>query len=71
MRCSASRISSSPSSPSSTDNGPRYAAKAAVLRIGNLLNQSELGRDVQLPAMPVHRYLNLLETSYQIVRLEP
>lgn len=45
--------------------------KAAALRIGNLLNQSELGRDVQLPAMTVHRYLNLLETSYQIVRLAP
>lgn len=45
--------------------------QAAALRIGNLLNQSELGRDVKLPAMTVHRYLNLLETSYQIVRLEP
>jgi uncharacterized protein len=45
--------------------------QAAALRIGNLLNQSELGRDVQLPAMTVHRYLNLLETSYQIVRLQP
>jgi len=45
--------------------------QAAALRIGNLLNQSELGRDVKLPAMSVHRYLNLLETSYQIVRLEP
>jgi uncharacterized protein len=45
--------------------------KVAALRIGNLLNQTELGRDVQLPAMTVHRYLNLLETSYQIVRLQP
>ncbi len=45
--------------------------QAAALRIGSLLNQSELGRDVKLPAMTVHRYLNLLETSYQIVRLEP
>jgi predicted AAA+ superfamily ATPase len=45
--------------------------QAAALRIGNLLNQSELGRDVGLPAMTVHRYLNLLETSYQIVRLQP
>lgn len=45
--------------------------RAAALRVGNLLNQSELGRDVALPAMTVHRYLNLLETSYQIVRLEP
>jgi predicted AAA+ superfamily ATPase len=45
--------------------------QAAALRIGNLLNQSEIGRDVRLPAMTVHRYLNLLETSYQIVRLQP
>jgi predicted AAA+ superfamily ATPase len=30
-----------------------------------------LGRDIKLQAMTVHRYLNLLETSYQIVRLEP
>lgn len=45
--------------------------QAAALRIGNLLNQSELGRDVRLPAMTVHRYLNLLEASYQIVRLQP
>ncbi|MGA7540681.1 MAG: ATP-binding protein [Steroidobacteraceae bacterium] len=45
--------------------------QAAALRIGSLLNQSELGRDVRLPAMTVHRYLNLRETSYQIVRLEP
>jgi hypothetical protein len=45
--------------------------QAAALRIGDLLNQSELGRDVKLPAMTVHRYLNLLETSYQIVRLQP
>jgi predicted AAA+ superfamily ATPase len=41
--------------------------QAAALRIGNLLNQSELGREIELPAMTVHRYLNLLETSYQIV----
>lgn len=45
--------------------------QAAALRIGGLLNQSELGRDVRMPAMTVHRYLNLLETSYQIVRLAP
>ena len=44
--------------------------QAAALRIGNLLNQSELGRDVKLPTMTVHRYLNLLDTSYQIVRLQ-
>ncbi|HEY8507316.1 MAG TPA: ATP-binding protein, partial [Steroidobacteraceae bacterium] len=45
--------------------------QASALRIGNLVNQSELGRDVRMTAMTVHRYLNLLEASYQIVRLEP
>jgi uncharacterized protein len=45
--------------------------QATALRIGNLLNQTELGRDVQMSAMTVHRYLNLLETSYQLVRLAP
>lgn len=45
--------------------------RAAALRIGNLINQSEISRDVKLSAMTVHRYLNLLETSYQVIRLEP
>jgi len=33
------------------------------------LNQTQLGRDVALPQPTVHRYLNLLETSYMLVRL--
>lgn len=44
---------------------------AACLRLGQLVNQTELGRDVGLPQPTVHRYLNLLETSYQLVRLPP
>ena len=43
--------------------------RAACLRSGQLLNQTELGRDVALPQPTVHRYLNLLETSYLLVRL--
>ena len=42
---------------------------AASLRLGQLVNQTELGRDVGLPQPTVHRYLNLLETTYQLVRL--
>ncbi len=42
---------------------------AAGNRIGQLVNQTELGRDVQLPQPTVRRWLNLLETSYQLVRL--
>jgi len=48
----------------------RRLMRAACLRLGQLLNQTELGRDVALSQPTVHRYLNLLETSYQLVRLE-
>jgi predicted AAA+ superfamily ATPase len=43
--------------------------RAACLRMGQIVNQTELGRDVALPQPTVHRYLNLLETSYLLVRL--
>ena len=42
---------------------------AACLRLGQPVNQSELGRDVQLPQPTVRRWLNLLEASYQLVPL--
>lgn len=42
---------------------------AVCLRLGQLTNQTELGRDVRLPQPTVHRWLNLLETSYQLVRV--
>lgn len=42
---------------------------AACLRMGQLVNQTELGRDVQLPQPTVRRWLNLLEASYQWVPL--
>lgn len=47
----------------------RRLMKASCLRMGQLVNQTELGRDVALPQPTVHRYLNLLETSYLLVRL--
>jgi len=43
--------------------------RAASLRIGQLVNQTALGRDIALPQPTVHRYLNLLETSYILVRV--
>jgi len=49
----------------------RRLMRAAALRLGQLINQAELGRDVALPQPTVHRYLNLLETSYLLVRLPP
>ncbi len=47
----------------------RRLMRATSLRLGQLLSQTELGRDVALPQPTVHRWLNLLETSYQLVRL--
>lgn len=41
----------------------------AAARLGQILNQSELGRDAGLSQPTVHRYLNLLEVSYQITRV--
>jgi predicted AAA+ superfamily ATPase len=47
----------------------RRLMRAACLRLGQLVNQTELGRDVALPQATGHRWLNLLETSYLLVRL--
>jgi hypothetical protein len=47
----------------------RRLMRAACLRLGQLVNQSDLARDVALPQPTVHRWLNLLETSYLLVRL--
>ena len=47
----------------------RRLMQAAALRVGQILNQTQLSRDVALPQPTVHRYLNLLETSYMLVRL--
>jgi uncharacterized protein len=47
----------------------RRLMRAACLRLGQLVNQTEMGRDAALTQPTVHRYLNLLETSYLLVRL--
>lgn len=47
----------------------RRLMRAACLRLGQLVNQTELGRDVGIPQATAHRWLNLLETSYLLVRL--
>ena len=51
--------------------GFRRLMRAACLRLGNVVNQAEIGRDTGIPRVTAQRYLNLLETSYQLVRLEP
>ena len=48
----------------------RRLMRAACLRIGGLLNQTELSRDVGIVQPQVHRFLNLLEASYQAIRLQ-
>jgi predicted AAA+ superfamily ATPase len=47
----------------------RRLMAALCLRLGGLLNQAELGRDLGLPSSTVQRYLNLLEVSYQLIRI--
>ena len=47
----------------------RRLMRAASLRLGQLINQTELGRDAALPQATVHRWMNLLETSYMLIRL--
>ncbi len=45
--------------------------RASALRLGQMINQAEIARDIGLPSTTVQRHLGLLETSYQIVRLPP
>ncbi|HET8984703.1 MAG TPA: ATP-binding protein [Trueperaceae bacterium] len=49
----------------------RRLMRATALRLGQLVNQTELGRELGIPQPTVHRYLNLLETSYVLTRLPP
>jgi hypothetical protein len=45
--------------------------RVAGLRVGGLVNQADMARDTGIPRATLHRYLNLLETSFQAVRVEP
>jgi predicted AAA+ superfamily ATPase len=47
----------------------RRLMRLAANRVGRLFNQSEVARDAGLSQPTAHRYLNLLETTYQIERL--
>lgn len=49
----------------------RRLMRAASHRLGGLTNQAEIGRDLQVPRATVQRHLNLLETSFQLLRLPP
>lgn len=58
---------------SSIDNlaGFQRLVRGAAHRVGNLLNQAELARDVGIPSSTVQRYMGLLETSYLLHPLHP
>lgn len=47
----------------------RRLMRACCLRLGNLMNQADLSRDVGVAPSTAQRYLNLLETSYQLIRI--
>lgn len=47
----------------------RRFMRATCLRLGQIVNQTEIGRDVSLPQPTMHRWLNLLEASCLLVRL--
>ncbi len=49
----------------------RRLMRAAALRLGGLLNQADLARDIGLPPTTAARHLGLLETSHLVGRLEP
>jgi len=44
--------------------------RAVCERLGQVIHQSDIARDVGLPRTTVQRYLNLLEVSYQLVRVD-
>jgi uncharacterized protein len=47
----------------------RRFMRAVCLRLGQIVNQTEIGRDVALPQPTMHRWMNLLEASHLLVRL--
>lgn len=47
----------------------RRLMRAACHRLGGLVNQTEIARDLQIPRATVQRHLSLLETSFQLLRL--
>ena len=50
--------------------GFQRIVRAVSHRLGSLMNQASLARDAGLPPTTAQRYLHLLETSYQLLRVE-
>jgi uncharacterized protein len=57
---------------SAIDNVPAFETvlRSMALRTGTIVNQTQVARDASLPQTTVQRYIALLETSYQVRRLE-
>lgn len=49
----------------------RRLMRVCALRVGGVENQSDMARDAGISQSTAHRWLGLLETSYQLVRLTP
>lgn len=47
----------------------RRFMRATCLRLGQIVNQTEIGRDISLPQPTMHRWLNVLEASHLLVRV--
>ena len=47
----------------------RRLMRAVSHRLGGLVNQAQIARDTAIPRATVQRHLNLLETSFQVLRL--
>lgn len=56
---------------SAIENVPDFdkVLRAITIRAGTIVNQTQLARDFAIPQSTVQRYVNVLETSYQLVRL--
>ena len=51
--------------------GFQRLVRATTLRLGGLSNQAGLARDAGIPPTTAQRYLDFLEVSYQLLRVEP
>ncbi len=47
----------------------RRLMAALCLRLGGLMNQAEISRDIGIPSSTVQRFLNLLEVAHQLLRI--
>jgi predicted AAA+ superfamily ATPase len=56
---------------SSIENLPDFTKilRSIAIQLGTLVNQTQLARDSAIPQSTVQRYVNVLETSYQLYRL--